>query len=173
MRVCGAPLPPFGSRPEPSSTTPDSRALLASSSVPGISPSRLGRFRVSVDRTHARTARSEARPIRRQQRAANAESGPLSLPSATRASLGAATPFGAEHGVAKTTEDRSFHSRLRAASGYAKRPRFTENVGPAYSRSPMVTWRLPDGRRAIESTGRISTVTPAPNALRSSECNRF
>jgi hypothetical protein len=65
------------------------------------------------------TRNDEKRPLLPQHGTANAESGPLGLPSAARSSLGIATTFSTELSGAQATKDRSFHSRFCAGGDSA------------------------------------------------------
>jgi hypothetical protein len=69
------------------------------------------------------TPKDENGPLLPQHGTANAESGPLGLPSAARSSLGIATTFGAELSGAQATKDRSFHSRFCAGGDFAHKCR--------------------------------------------------
>jgi hypothetical protein len=69
------------------------------------------------------TPKDENGPLLPQHGTANAESGPLGLPSAARSSLGIATAFSTEHSGAQATEDRSFHSRFGAGGDSAHKCR--------------------------------------------------
>jgi uncharacterized protein with LGFP repeats len=69
------------------------------------------------------TPNDENGPLLPQHRTANAESGPLGLPSAGRSSLGIATTFSTEHSGAQATKDRSFHSRFGAGGDSAHKCR--------------------------------------------------
>jgi hypothetical protein len=69
------------------------------------------------------TPKDENGPLLPQHGTANAESGPLGLPSAARSSLGIATTFCTEHSGAQATKDRSFHSRFGAGCDSAHKCR--------------------------------------------------
>jgi hypothetical protein len=69
------------------------------------------------------TPDDENGPLLPQHGTANAESGPLGLPSAACSSLGIATIFSTELSGAKATKDRSFHSRFGAGGDSAHKCR--------------------------------------------------
>jgi hypothetical protein len=69
------------------------------------------------------TPKDENGPLLPQHGTANAESGPLGLPSAARSSLGIATTFSTELSGTQATKDRSFLSRFGAGGDFAHKCR--------------------------------------------------